>query len=224
MIDAENSEKLALVLDDHAGAELCRFDAAHFFLRPPSGRQLPGEFADFGNSGGRTKVRSYDPRGMTRGTLEGKTSPTRNHSINARACHGQSFSIPGRHSGIVNVNQAPSTLCFLIELSFPAVGCEGRAISSELGGEIPIKLSPGRVPVNMNGNVVNAQFALRERIAHQVRVDILLDLLEPVLVAQRVDERDIRRIQPDLGGENGVCTINRFRIFLDQASDGNAVG
>jgi hypothetical protein len=31
MIDAENSEKLALMLDDHAGAELCGFDAAHYF-------------------------------------------------------------------------------------------------------------------------------------------------------------------------------------------------
>src|SRR2546429_4147821 len=27
-------EKLALVLDDHAGAELCRFDAAHCFCGP----------------------------------------------------------------------------------------------------------------------------------------------------------------------------------------------
>jgi hypothetical protein len=29
VIDAENREKLALVLDDHAGAELCGFNAAH---------------------------------------------------------------------------------------------------------------------------------------------------------------------------------------------------
>jgi len=29
VIDAENREKLAVVLNDHAGAELCRFDAAH---------------------------------------------------------------------------------------------------------------------------------------------------------------------------------------------------
>jgi hypothetical protein len=29
VIDAENREKLALVLDDHTGAELCGFNAAH---------------------------------------------------------------------------------------------------------------------------------------------------------------------------------------------------
>jgi hypothetical protein len=33
MIDAEDGEKLAFVLDDHAGAELCRFDAAHMLPR-----------------------------------------------------------------------------------------------------------------------------------------------------------------------------------------------
>src|SRR5260370_26859824 len=31
VINAENGIELALVPDDHAGAELCRFDAAHFF-------------------------------------------------------------------------------------------------------------------------------------------------------------------------------------------------
>src|SRR3989442_6798901 len=44
-----------------------------------------------------------------------------------------------------------------------------RSVFSELRGEIPIELGPGRVPVNMNRNVVNTQFALREGIAHQVR-------------------------------------------------------
>jgi hypothetical protein len=29
MVDAEHGEKLTLVLDDHTGAELCGFNAAH---------------------------------------------------------------------------------------------------------------------------------------------------------------------------------------------------
>jgi len=29
VINAEDGEKLAFMLDDHAGAELCRFNAAH---------------------------------------------------------------------------------------------------------------------------------------------------------------------------------------------------
>src|SRR6202030_2936113 len=81
VIDAENSEKLALVLDDHAGAKLCRFDAAHM---------LPRKFADFGNSGRRTKVRSYAARGMTRGTLARNPRPAREISIRCLIPGGQS--------------------------------------------------------------------------------------------------------------------------------------
>jgi len=60
-----------------------------------------------------------------------------------------------RHSGIVNVNQAPLASYFLIELRFSAMRREGSAIFSELGSEIPIKFGPGRVPENVYGNVVN---------------------------------------------------------------------
>jgi hypothetical protein len=34
VIGAENGEKLALVLDHHAGAKLCGFNAAHKFSVP----------------------------------------------------------------------------------------------------------------------------------------------------------------------------------------------
>src|SRR6202158_271851 len=124
-----------------------------------------------------------------------------------------------RHSGIVNVNQAPSTLFLPIELCFSTVCREGRAIFSELGCEIPIELGPGRIPVNMNGNVMNTQFAFREGIAHQALIDILLDLLETVLMAQRMDEGDVRRIQPDLSSESCIRVVNRFRVFLNQATN-----
>ena len=124
----------------------------------------------------------------------------------------------------MNVYQTPSTLFLAVELRFPPVRRKGRAILSELGGEIPIKLGPRRLPVYMNGNVVNHQFALGESIAHQVCVHILLDLLETVLMAQRVDEGDVRGIQPHLSGESGVRAINRFRIFLNQAPDYAALG
>ena len=55
VIDAENGEKLARVLDDHAGAKLCGFNAAHDFVRPRPNRgpRLPERISDFGNSGGR---------------------------------------------------------------------------------------------------------------------------------------------------------------------------
>src|SRR5260370_13467785 len=76
------------MLDDHAGAELCRFNAAH---------RLPRKFAYFGNSSGQQTLRQARvglhpcvARGMTLGTLEEKTRPTRNNSINARVPGGQS--------------------------------------------------------------------------------------------------------------------------------------
>jgi len=60
VIDAEDGEKLSLVLDDHAGAKLCRFDAAHM---------LPRKMDDFGNSCRQPALRC-GARGITRGTLE----------------------------------------------------------------------------------------------------------------------------------------------------------
>src|SRR5437867_10574227 len=75
-----------------------------------------------------------------------------------------------RHSGIMNMNQTPSAVLLLIELSFPAVSCERRTIFSELGSEIPIKLGLGRVAVQVHGNVMNAWIALREGIAHQMLI------------------------------------------------------
>ena len=150
--------------------------------------------------------------------------PARGTSINACVCRGQSLPSAYRHSGIVNVNQAPSSLFFPIELCFPAARCEGRTIFSELGREIPIELGPGRGPVNMNGNVMNTQFAFREGVAHEALVDILFYLLETVLMAQRVDEGDVRRIQPDLRSESCIRVVNRFRVFLNQAPDHAAVG
>ena len=46
VIGAENGEKLALVLDHHAGAKLCGFNAAHKFARPESGRETPYRMID----------------------------------------------------------------------------------------------------------------------------------------------------------------------------------
>src|SRR5258708_6995819 len=70
------------------------------------------------------------------------------------------------HSRIVDVDQAPPALFPLIELRFPALGRERGAVFSKLGAEIPIELGPGCVTKNMNRNIMNAQFALRESFSH----------------------------------------------------------
>src|SRR5260370_22930922 len=123
------------------------------------------------------------------------------------------------HPGIVHVDQSTAALHFLVELRFADVRGDGRAIFSELGGKISIDLGSGCVPVYMNGNIMNAQFTFRESLAHQALVDILLYLLEAVLVAQRMDKRHVRRIQPDLSGESGVRSINGFRLFRNEGLD-----
>src|SRR2546430_9154521 len=102
---------------------------------------------------------------MTRGTLTRNPRPARTISIRCHIPGGQSPRVRAslhqkcflrseplgfcryRHSGMVDVNQAPSTLFPTIELCLPTVGREGRAIVSELGSEIPIELGPGCVPV-----------------------------------------------------------------------------
>ncbi len=86
------------------------------------------------------------------------------------------------------MEQAPITLFLAIDLGFPAVGREARAILSEPGCEIPIKLGPRGIPVHADGNVVNAQLSLRESFTHQVLVDVLLYLLEAVFMAERMNE------------------------------------
>ena len=47
-----------------------------------------------------------------------------------------------------------------IQLGFPAMGGDGRAVPAQLGGEIPIEFGPGGVAVGVSGNVVDAQLSL----------------------------------------------------------------
>src|SRR5436309_8277971 len=53
---------------------------------------------------------------------------------------GDSSLFRPRPAGVVNEDQAPMVLSLPIYLYFLAVGRNGRAISSELGGEIPLEL------------------------------------------------------------------------------------
>jgi len=82
-----------------------------------------------------------------------------------------------RHSGISE--REPSAIypvpCDRAVVSLPWSQGESHSFS-ELAAKSHRTSGPGRVSVNMNGNVMNTQFALREGIAHQMPVDILLDL------------------------------------------------
>ena len=52
--------------------------------------------------------------------------------------------------------------------------------------------------MNVDGDIVRAQSSPGEGVAHQMPVDVVLDLVQAVLVTQRVDEGDFRRVQPNL--------------------------
>jgi hypothetical protein len=78
------------------------------------------------------------------------------------------------------------------------VSGDRRAVFPAFGGEIPIKLRPSGVPMNVDGDIVRAQSSPGEGVAHQMPVDVVLDLVQAVLVTQRVDEGDFRRVQPNL--------------------------
>jgi hypothetical protein len=64
----------------------------------------------------------------------------------------------------------------------------------------------------MNGNLAGAQFPFGKSAAHQFFVDILFDLFEAVLMAERVNEGDVRRIPPDLGSEIRIRIADGARV------------
>src|SRR5258708_6814418 len=60
----------------------------------------------------------------------------------------KSFVLVGRrHPGIVHVDQPPAIVFALIDLSFPAVGSDGRAILAEFRRKIAIKFSDGGIAI-----------------------------------------------------------------------------
>jgi hypothetical protein len=95
VVDAKNREKLALVLDDHAGAKLCGFDAAHNFSRP-CGRAAPKNcgfrkfrLAAVSDENGCMRNDLPTNGRQARGAPERKTVPTRTNSIDGRILRGQ---------------------------------------------------------------------------------------------------------------------------------------
>ena len=123
------------------------------------------------------------------------------------------------HTGVVDVDDAPAALHFAVDLGFAAVRGDGPAVFSEFGGEIPVKLGPGGVSENMNGDVARRQLSFGEGFSHQALVDVFLDLLETVFVAERMEEGNFRRVPPNLRCQGRVRIIHRLRVLGDDASN-----
>src|SRR5579864_7762074 len=104
------------------------------------------------------------------------------------ACGG----LRGGHAGIVDVDDAPAGRKFAVDLRFAAMSGDGFAVFSERGVEVPVKLSPGCVSINVDGDVARSELALGECFSHQARVDVRFNLFEAMFVAKRVDEGNFR--------------------------------
>ncbi len=94
VIDAKNREKLALVLDDHAGAKLCGLDAAHMLPKKFRFRKF-------------RRARIVAASGMTRRTPAHSSVPARMNSIRAPLLRGQS----GLSSGTGSARERPTHPC-----------------------------------------------------------------------------------------------------------------
>src|SRR5262245_34730978 len=101
----------------------------------------------------------------------------------------------------------------MIDLRFAALCVDGRGIIAKLGGNILRKFSPGEVVVDVDEDVVGGEVPLGEGFAHQVRIDVLFNLREAMLVAKGMNERDVGRVQPNLRGESSVGGVDGLGVF-----------
>ena len=63
------------------------------------------------------------------------------------------------------------------------------------------------------------KIACREHAAHDVLEDMLLDGIEAMLFAQRIDKRDLRRVRPNLREKLQVDRVYGFGIPLNEVMD-----
>jgi hypothetical protein len=99
---------------------------------------------------------------------------------------------------VVDVDQAPLPSLFAVDLRFNAIGCHGRSVFAHCRPKDPPKFRPRRVSIHVNRHTVRLKIACRERAPQDVLEDMLLDGIEAVLFAQRIDKRDLGRVRPYL--------------------------
>src|SRR5947207_10752430 len=104
----------------------------------------------------------------------------------------------------MDMDKAPAAAHLPVDLGLATMRLDRGAILPELRCEVPVEFSPGSIPIRMNMKVFHSQTSFRERLTHQFLEDICLDRLPPVFVPHWMNEGDIGRVGPDLGGELGV--------------------
>jgi hypothetical protein len=101
----------------------------------------------------------------------------------------------------------------------------GAAVLAPFRDEIPVELDPGGIALEVHGHVLDRELPLGEEAAHHALVDVGLDRLPAVLVTSGMDEGDVGRRRPHLGGERRIGGVHTLGVGRHQAPDlGLAVG
>ena len=79
---------------------------------------------------------------------------------------------------------------------------------------------PSRVSIHVNRRGVRLKVACREHAAHHVLKDMLLDGIEAVLFAQRIDKRDLGRVRPNLREQIQINIVHCFAVLLYEPVNG----
>lgn len=100
-------------------------------------------------------------------------------------------------------------------LGFAPQGFEGGAVLPPRGVELPVEFRDGGISVGFNGDFPDAQGAGREQIRHRFLIEVCLDLLPTLFVAEGVKEGDIAAVRPDLAGEGGIGGVDGNNVPVD---------
>jgi len=115
---------------------------------------------------------------------------------------------------VVDVNQAPLSSSFAIDLRLDTMGGHGRSAFARCCPKDPVEFRPRRVSIHVNRRAACLKIARREHATHDVLKDMLLDGIESVLFTQWIDERDLGLMRPDFRQQVQVDRVDRFGISL----------
>jgi hypothetical protein len=105
----------------------------------------------------------------------------------------------GRPCDLPSSGREPDALpsLFTVDLRFNAMGRHGRPVFAHRRPKDPVEFRPRRVSIRVNRHTMRLKIACREHAAHDVLEDMPLDGMEAVVIAQRIDKRDLRGVRPN---------------------------
>lgn len=103
-------------------------------------------------------------------------------------------------------------------LAFGPQGFDGGAVLPPRGVELPVEFRDGGIADWFDGDFRDRQGSGREQIRHRFLIEVCLDLLPTLFVAEGVKEGDIAAVRPDLAGEGGIGGVDGNDVPVDHRS------